>query len=155
MRAEQPVLRKRLILDANVFISYLLGQGLTESTIFRAVRLALSAQFELLAPAELFQEIRDAPHKPELAGILTSEMAERLILDIALVASQLAPITLTEHAGSVQDPKGRYLLEAAITCDVDLLVSGDKHLLGLRDALDRPRIMSPADFVAEFGEPAS
>ena len=56
--------RKRLILDANVFISYLIGQGRIESTIYRAVRLALSAQFELLAPVELLEEIRNAPYKP-------------------------------------------------------------------------------------------
>jgi hypothetical protein len=28
-------------------------------------------------------------------------------------------------------------------------------LLALREHLDRPRIMSPADFVAEFGDPAA
>jgi putative PIN family toxin of toxin-antitoxin system len=152
MRAERPVQRKRLIVDANVFISYLIGQGRIESTVYLAVRLALSAQFELLVPVELVQEIRDAPYKPSLDGFLTSELAERLISEFMLVASMVARTTYTERSGSVNDPKDRYLLEAAIGHEVDILVSGDKHLLGLRGVLDRPRIMSPADFVAEFGE---
>jgi putative PIN family toxin of toxin-antitoxin system len=142
-----------LILDANVFISYLIGQGRIESTIYRAVRLALSEQFELLVPAELLQELLDAPHKSKLTGILTSELIGGLISDISLVASMAAPVAILEHVQTVQDPKDRYLLEAAIYNDVDVLVSGDKHLLSLRAALDRPRIMSPADFVAEFGQP--
>jgi predicted nucleic acid-binding protein len=52
----------------------------------------------------------------------------------------------------VRDPKDRYLLEAAIQHDVDILVSGDKDLLAMARFLEVPRIMSPAEFVAEFGE---
>jgi putative PIN family toxin of toxin-antitoxin system len=50
----------------------------------------------------------------------------------------------------VADPSDNMILEAAAAARADLIVSGDKHLLDLV-AWDGIRILSPAEFVREFG----
>ena len=47
------------------------------------------------------------------------------------------------------DPDDEYLVELARAAVVDALVSGDAHLLDLRDHLP---VMTPAEFLATLGE---
>lgn len=145
--------RLRVIIDANVLISYLLGLGNPDSTIVRAVRIILSGRFDLVVPQQLLVEFRDSQFQPKHAGRLMNDDIEELIqVMLEKLASPVVPESSLElNIG--RDPKDKYLLEAAIRQDVDILVSGDKDLLVLADVLELPRIMSPAEFVAEFGEP--
>jgi len=46
----------------------------------------------------------------------------------------------------VADPKDDYLLAVAIAGNADYLVSGDKHLLVIKDRILRPSVVSPAEF---------
>jgi len=50
----------------------------------------------------------------------------------------------------VDDPADNRVLETADAAAADLIVSGDRHLLGLK-AWHGIRVLSPADFVAEVG----
>lgn len=49
---------------------------------------------------------------------------------------------------SVRDATDQPILEAAIANDADILLTGDKDFISL--VLGRPRIMTPAEFMAEF-----
>ena len=147
--------RWRVMVDANVMISFLIKPGNVTRTINRTVRIAISEQFQMIVPAELLIELRNAPQKPNLGPLLTDKFVEDFIVDtlspaeVVLTFGQLDELEATE---AVRDPKDRYLLQAAIQHDVDILVSGDKDLLALREFLEVPRILSPAEFVAEFGD---
>jgi putative PIN family toxin of toxin-antitoxin system len=142
----------RVIVDANVLISFLAGRGNLSTSIGRAVTLALGNQFRLIVPDRLVTELRNAAFKRKLIGRVSANQIEDLI-DVMLgeVATSVTVEPLPVSA-VVRDPKDRYLLEAAIQHEVDILVSGDKDLLALAEFLELPRIMSPAEFVAEFGE---
>jgi uncharacterized protein len=144
----------RLIVDANVFISYLIKLDEHGSTINRAVRMAIGGDFDLIVPPTLMVELRRAPFRRKLAHQISVELVEGFLeRALALAGRIVSPRSLTIELPE-RDAKDRYLIEAAIDNDADILVSGDKHLLSLRGVLDRPRVMSPADFVAEFGDPA-
>jgi putative PIN family toxin of toxin-antitoxin system len=147
--------RPRIIVDANVFVSYLLKPDDRGSTIHSTVRAAASDRFELMVPEKLIAELRRAPDRPKFAGRIPAERVEIFVGGMLDQFGTPAMAPESARSAHVRDPNDRwYLLEAAIYHDVDILISGDKHLLILRGLLDRPRIMSPADFVAEFGDPA-
>ena len=44
----------------------------------------------------------------------------------------------------MSDPKDSPILNAAIIADVDIIISGDKHFLGLD--IERPQVLSPAAY---------
>ena len=46
------------------------------------------------------------------------------------------------------DPDDEYLVDLARAAEADVLVSGDAHLLELRDRLP---VMTPAEFLARLG----
>jgi predicted nucleic acid-binding protein len=47
----------------------------------------------------------------------------------------------------VRDPKDDYLLAAATIADADVLVTGDRDLLDIRQLLKRPAIMTAPEFL--------
>ena len=142
--------RKLIIVDANVFISYLLKPDDKVGTINRTVRAVVSSRFELMVPEELLVELRRAPDLSTFAGRLPADRVEAFVTGTLETIGTMVSAPEAAGGASVQDPKDRYLLEAAFFNDIDILISEDKHLLALRQFLDRPRIMSPAEFVAEF-----
>lgn len=48
----------------------------------------------------------------------------------------------------MRDPNDQPILDAAIAFDADIVLTGDKDFTALD--IDRPRIMTPAEFIAEF-----
>ena len=59
------------------------------------------------------------------------------------------PHKLPEHdMFSIRDKDDEKVLYAAVTADVDILVTGDKDFYDID--IERPHIMSPADFLREY-----
>lgn len=52
------------------------------------------------------------------------------------------------EAITIRDAKDQPILDAALAIDADVILTGDKDFTSLK--LDRPRIMTPAEFIAEF-----
>jgi predicted nucleic acid-binding protein len=88
--------------------------------------------------------------KPYLVRHVDPDLLDQTINQSAELAVQL-PLIVGDLPSVTGDSKDDYLIAAALLSDVDILVSGDKHILAVRNLLERPRIMTPADFVAEFG----
>ena len=147
---DPPHSRIRVLLDANVLISHLLGGG-AESTIGQTFRIAFGWRFDLVVPADLLDELQNCRMKPNLAEKITESQVNRLVDDLEFMGTIVHPVRMG-HSRILRDRGDDYLLSTSVLNDVEIIVSGDKHLLNLRGILESPRIMSPADFVAEFGE---
>lgn len=89
-------------------------------------------------------ELRDVLGRAKIRRYVSSEEADAyvaLLRSVAMVESDPAP-----SARAVgPDPDDEYLIDLARASRADALVSGDRHLLNLRDVLP---VMSPADFLA-------
>jgi putative PIN family toxin of toxin-antitoxin system len=118
--------------DTNILISALL---LPQSLPAR-VLLHIADNHELVLCNHIVAEIRD----------VVSRKRPDLFDDIDALLTQLSYdlVTASQPRKFIQDPKDQPILNAAITGDVDIIVSGDKHFLKLD--LERPKTMSPADF---------
>ena len=143
----------KMLIDANLVISFLLKGKDSSDPIRLLFELTLSSRFELVISEDVLDEVRaKALSKPFLRDRIDPTELNWLC-DLLIEQSTMIPKLSGDLESVTRDSKDDYLIAAALIGDVDILVSGDKDLLVMRDHLDRPRIMSPADFVAEFGDP--
>ena len=114
----------KVVLDTNILISAFVFPGGPPEDVFRA---ALEGRIELVTSP------------PLLAGfgrVLSSKfgwepsIAEQAVAQIARVVTVVRP--KERMVEIVDDPDDDRVLEAAIVGGADVIVSGDRHLLGLR-----------------------
>lgn len=137
----------RTLIDANVFISYLLPtkDSQKSTTIQTIVEAGFSGQYTIVFPQELIAEIRKkVKEKTYLAKYITSEDVEEFVKLLETVAEFLEPIT-EEIPAVTRDAKDDYLLAYATVGQCDYLVSGDPDLLVLKK-VGKLQIVSPSEF---------
>lgn len=138
----------RVVIDANIFISYLLSPDDRFGTIARVFESIGSGRYQLVRSERLISEIRTSvTGKPELRKRISDADLEELIALVEAVS-----IPLPDHPDVIappilRDQKDDYLLEVAHRANADYLVSGDRDLLDIRDQLDRPQIVTPRAFL--------
>ncbi len=88
----------------------------------------------------------------EMKRIFNKKFPNRLaaldrFLSIALLTMELVPIPTDEDIAElkIRDVKDRPILRAAMEAGADVLLTGDKDFL--ESGLERPAIMTPAEFV--------
>ncbi len=133
----------RVLLDANILISYLLADE--DSATVSIVRAGVLGQFTLLLPEELLEEVaRKACNKPYLAGKIAPESLAQLAAILPDVAETIPKITDAIPAVT-RDPKDDYLLAYSLVGQADFLVTGDHDLLSLGQVGDT-RIITVGEF---------
>jgi uncharacterized protein len=134
----------RAVVDVNVLISGVLSAKGSSAEILRASR---DGQFELVVSGLLLAELKRTLAYPKLRKRIPPEKAAAFaswVRDYGTLAEDppdSAPV-------SSPDPDDDYLLALAISRRA-FLVTGDQHLLGLREDLP---ILTPAEFVRKLGE---
>lgn len=136
----------RSLLDANVFISYLLSADNSRAVI-RVVEGAFTGAYQLLLPEGVVAELREkTATKPWLVAHITPEETERLAGILMTVADVLPEVP--EPLPDVgRDRKDDYLFAHAVVGRADFLVSGDKGVQAVGRVGD-VRVVSPAVFLA-------
>jgi putative PIN family toxin of toxin-antitoxin system len=131
----------RAVLDTNVLISALISPGGPSAALLLELR---AGAFELVVSPALLAELRKVLSRPKFQTYVT-------------VAEVAGYVELIEHEATVHedpppaeeplsaDPDDEYLLDLARAAAADVLVSGDSHLLALRDVVP---VMTPAEFLA-------
>lgn len=134
----------KVIIDANVWISYLLDDR-PSSTVINVVKFCLSGAVDLLVPQEVFDEVyKKIAEKEDLRKrISTSKVTA---LKSALEAGAIIPEQLSEPMASVsRDRKDDYLIAYGLAEDADILISGDRDLLDIQQ-IGGLSIVSVANF---------
>jgi uncharacterized protein len=134
----------RIVADTNVLVSALIFPGGPPEAVFRLV---LESRVEL---------VTSRPLLAELGRVLTQKFgwqpsrAEEAVAQLVRVARIVEPrhrLTVV-----VPDPHDDRVLEAAIEGEVDVVVSGDSHLLDL-ETWRGIATQSPSTFLAKWGRP--
>ncbi len=130
----------RLVLDTTGVASGLLWNGIP-SALLDAAQIG---KIELFASAHLLAELAGILARAKFTKALAAIglPCEALVLGYAELATivQPAPIPLTISA----DPSDDQVLACALAANADLIVSGDKHLLGLGGQYQSIPIVTPA-----------
>ena len=120
---------QRVVLDTNVFVSSLLIKAGLPAQVLDAWR---ARRYLLVTSPALIAEIRATLQYPRLRRKypLTDEEIEHLVA--LLERDALVVPGDAEAVGAIpQDPADEIVLACALDGQADLIVSGDRHLLGL------------------------
>lgn len=136
----------RALLDANLFISYLLSRRRAVSAIGALLQAAAVGAFTLLFTPGIADEIRrTVAERPDLAARIGAEEVAELLDVLERLAEAVPPIhgplpTVT------RDPDDDYLIAHALAAGADYLVSWDNDLRDL-GSVDGLAIVSPPEFL--------
>ena len=134
----------RAVLDTNVLVSALLSPGGPSAALLLELR---AGAFELVASPTLLAELREVLGREKFRRYVTEAEAVAYVDPIGHAATILDDPPPSARPLSA-DPDDEYLVDLARAATADVLVSGDAHLLDLRDRLP---VMTPAEFVARLG----
>jgi putative PIN family toxin of toxin-antitoxin system len=131
--------RERVVIDTNVLISGLLS---TTSTPANAVEKAVT-KAQLIATIETLRELIEKLHSPKFDHYVRRDRRDALL---ERVASLVEIIDVLQSIRASRDPKDDRFLEAAVNGRADVIVTGDKDLLGL-NPFRGIAIVTPADYL--------
>ena len=134
----------RAVLDPNVIISALLAPDGSPAKVLRA---GLGGACELVASPLLLAELQRALAYPKIRRRIPASDATALV---GLIERQARVVDDPTEPPLVRspDPGDDYLIALAVAART-VIVSGDRHLLGIDQTLP---IHSPAAFLALLGE---
>ena len=134
----------RAVLDANVFVSAAIRPEGPPGLLLR--RLLQDDAFELVVSPAIAKEIATALAYPAVRRCIRAPIDTNQWLDsILLLADVVEDGALASQVS--QDPDDVKYLHAAVSGRASVIVSGDKHLLALRD-YEGIRILVPRAFLA-------
>jgi len=134
----------RVVIDANVFIGYLLTPNET-GVLHTIIDALFEGRYTLLLFEELIEEFaQTAIRKQHLAKRIFVDEIDELLFSLRAVAEEVPPITEAIPA-IVRDYKDDYLIAYSVVYHADYLVTGDKDLLALQQ-IEQVKIITPAEF---------
>ena len=128
----------RVLIDTNVFISYLLSAH--NAGVIQEIFLAWAEdKFTLLIPEALLDEISETvTTKPRLAKRILPENLKEFLATIREMGEEVPRIGSPIPAVT-RDHKDDYLLAYSLVGGADYLVTGDKDLLALQGQIEEIR----------------
>ena len=128
----------RIILDTNIWISFLLGRRLSEIR-----RIVTDVRFDVVVCPQLIGEIIDVSSRDKIRKHVSSTDVSNL-LRIIRAFCHFVEIEI-EAVSDIRDSKDLYLLSLAETVDALYIVSGDTDLTALGKH-GNTRIVTLAEF---------
>ena len=139
-----------VIVDANVPTRSLLPSENPARAVVVLVEAALAGAYTLLLPPQLLSELFTKLTTRRYLVERISPDRSRAFLALLREVGEPLPAFLAPFAPLTRDPKDDYLLAYALRDSAGFLVSGDRDLLDLDDALTPLRIVDPGGFVREL-----
>lgn len=141
----------RVLLDANIFISYLLNPQ-ADTPITMIMRAGVVGTFTILLPDALLEEFSTkVVNKPYLSDRIHPQEITQLAASL-MVNGEIIPKIVQAIPAVTCDPKDDYLLAYAVVGEADYLVTGDADLL-VHKKIQGVRICRPRTFVEEILTP--
>ncbi len=114
----------KTVLDTNIFVSSIFWFGPSH----KVVEKALDGKIEVFTSIEILQELakvlrRDFNEPDEMVHRQIS-----LIMDYATVVQSGVKLSIVK-----KDPDDDKIIECAVSCNADYIVTGDRHLLDLKE----------------------
>jgi len=131
----------RVVIDTNVVFSGLIKPGSVPGQVLRAWR---DGSFRLVLSEFLIEEIAGVLARPKMQALVAWPPAQigRFVLELRAFSDVVEPVGLDFKYP--RDPDDIPVLATLIASGADVLVTGDRDLLALRDKYP---IQTPAEFV--------
>lgn len=124
----------RLVLDTNVVVSAIVWGGVP----FQLLQAAAAGTAALYTSPVLIEELRGVLARNHLASRLARQRrsVDQAVEFYARLCQMLEPLDVPRIV--LNDPDDDYLVAAAVAARAHLIVSGDKHLINLKDRIAIP-----------------
>jgi putative PIN family toxin of toxin-antitoxin system len=132
--------KKRIILDTNLWISFLISNKLNALDFFLKENKVL-----FLYSSHLIEEIENVVKRPKFKKYF-SENSLNLMQE--LFQNYGITINVTSNNSICRDPKDDFLLNLAIDGNADYILTGDKDLLVL-EKIGTTKIISFSEFISK------
>lgn len=133
----------RIVLDANIYISTLIS---SKGNPARIVRWWLNGEYDVLVSQPIIDEILRVTAYDRIQKKY-SEVRENRLEFVALISEQAIWVEPNELLDVVGDESDNRYIECAIAGSADYIVSGDEHLISLKE-YQGVEIVTPAAFAA-------
>ena len=113
----------RVVIDTNIWISFLIGKslaGLTDAIIANRVQVLFSD--------DLFSELLEVLQRPKFKKYFSSTAIEQLL---ALLYEKIAWVNIVDEFTDCRDKKDNFLLNLSVSGHASYLITGDADLLVL------------------------
>ena len=129
----------RAVLDTNVYVAALLSRSGSPARLVQALG---DGVFDAVVCPHLLDELVGVLRHPKIAEHVDTAVADEFVHWLGRIAITVPdPVTIRSVS---PDPGDDYLIALALIGRAEVIVSGDAHLLELRDLT--PRTLSPATF---------
>ena len=122
MRDNQPI---KVIIDTNLWISFLIGQGLANLK-----SLIVSETIQLIVCDQLQEEIRRVTQRPKLRKYFSPQKVSELLELLAIVGLF---VEIKSEVLVCRDEKDNFLLALAQDSQAEFMITGDADLLILEE----------------------
>lgn len=129
--------RTRIIVDTNLWISFLIGKRLSCLLGFLS-----DEKVELVVSQELLDEILIVASRPKFKKYFPKEHLDMLW---DFMTHETSFYKIDDIPARCRDPKDDYLLELALISEADYLITGDKDLLSMGE-IGSCRIITVMEF---------
>lgn len=136
----------KAVVDTNVLVSGIISPKSSPAKIINYWR---ERKFVLVTSPKILQETKRVLNYPKIAKKyhLNKEKINELIREFSLFSEVCKP---TKKISVIQqDPEDNKFLEAGISASADFIVSGDSHLLNLRE-YQGIKILTAKEFIAKL-----
>jgi uncharacterized protein len=119
----------RVVFDCNIFLQSLLNPNSVAAKCFQLVR---QKKVSLFVSKDTMDEVRDVLLRPNILARLPDATEEQIetfiaeVLQISILVKQIA-----QNFYYQRDPKDEIIVNLALACEADFIVSRDKDLLDL------------------------
>ena len=134
-------MRKRIILDTNLWISFLISKRLDFLDNY-----ILNQEVTLVFSEELIGEFLSVTNRPSLKRFFTDREIVRLLNRFDEYGEI---VSVRSNIQECRDPKDNFLLNLAVDSKADALVTGDKDLLSLK-TIEKTQILSMRTFLDQL-----
>ena len=131
----------KIVLDTNVVVSAAVSSDGNPAKIFEML---IAEKIKNYTSEEIINEIKDVMQREKIRKLLNLQERDFIINNFKEFSEKIIPKIKYEDV--LEDKKDNKFLECAVSGKVDYIVSGDEHLLKLKE-FKGIKIISPADFI--------
>ncbi len=133
--------RSKIVLDTNVVISAAISSDGNPAKIFEML---IGEEVENFTTIEIIDEIKEVFGRPRIMKYLSLVEIQFIIDTFVRFSTQIE--SAVKIKAVKDDPDDNKFLECAITANADYIISGDPHLLNIKE-FRGIKIVSPAQFI--------
>ncbi len=133
--------RPVVVIDANVWVSYLITSSLSALG-----DMVIGRRCDPVYSDESIEELRETLEKPRIVKRIPTSISKEFLQGLALAGDH---VVITSKVQVCRDPKDDHLLALALDAKADFIITRDEDLLVLKN-FKGVAIITPAEFLRRF-----